>query len=408
MIPRFTLTVGLCVAVLCVGRFGDRCLAADAVFSNVKAVYIPKQARLVVGFQLTAPSRRTIRLRISRDGGKRFLLAPEVFGATATTTVLPNSKRTELSWNGLNSYIGNSPSKLVIELTASEDRYPGSLVYLPKGEFMMGNAGVGDDAAWNFANEKPAHRVMVPDLYIARFEVPRGAYREFIQMGGYQQQANWSEEGWKWLQTTRRTQPDRWSEDQNFGRGRFTQTDSHPVIGISFYEAEAYSKWAGVRLPTEPEWEKAARWNGSTTMVYPWGNTWKPIVDDPNNPERNYCNWLYQTASTDFNTFETTRAGWFPKDTSYYGCVDMCGNALEWVSDSYHAYPGGQVSAPAGDRVLKGGSIYTQQPASVRCAVRGFMKPSGNSWYFYTGFRVAVDAAKVTRITAPVLVSDTR
>ncbi|MHB1460042.1 MAG: formylglycine-generating enzyme family protein [Armatimonadota bacterium] len=408
MIPRFALTVGLSIATLCVGGLTSRCMAADAAFSDVKATYIPQQARLVVGFKLTAPSRRTIRVRISRDGGKRFLLVPEIFGATATTTVLPGSKRTELSWNGLKSYLGNTTGKLVIELTASEDRYPGSLVYLPKGEFMMGNAGVGDDAAWSFANEKPAHRVMIPDLYIARCEVPRGAFREFIQMGGYQQQANWSEEGWKWLQTTRRTQPDRWSADQNFGRGRFTQTDSHPVIGISFYEAEAYCKWAGVRLLTEAEWERAARWNGSSTMVYPWGNSWKPNVDDPNDPQRNYCNWLYQTASQDFDTVETTRSGWFPKDTSYFGCVDMCGNALEWVSDGYRAYPGGQTAATGDYKVVKGGSIYTQQPANIRCAARGYMKPSGYSWYFYTGFRVAVDSAKVTRVTAPVLVSNTR
>ncbi len=395
-------------AVCCAGYFAGNSMAAGAVFTDVKATYIPQQARLVVGFKLTAPSRRTVRIRISRDGGKRFLLAPEMFGATATTTALPGSKRTELSWNGLKPYLGSGTGKLVIELTASQDRYPGSLVYLPKGEFMMGNAGVGDDAAWSFANEKPAHRVMVPDVYVARCEVSRGAYREFMQMGGYQQQANWSDEGWKWVQTTRRTQPDRWSADQSFGRGRFTQTDSHPAIGLSYYEAEAYSKWAGVRLLTEAEWEKAARWNGSTTMVYPWGNTWKPNVDSANDSERNYCNWLYQTASTDFNTIQTTRAGWFPKDTSYFGCVDMCGNALEWVSDTYRAYPGSQVGAPAGYRVVKGGSLYTQQPANIRCAVRGYMKPSGVSWYFYTGFRVAVDATSVSRVTAPVLVPNTK
>lgn len=371
----------------------------NTVISAASAVYIPKQQRLVVGFKLSASSSRTVRVRVSRDGGRRYLLVPEMFGATASTTVLPGTKRTELSWNGLGAFLGNGTGKLMLEITASPDRYPGSMVYIPKGEFLMGNAGTGDDASWNFANEKPSHRVMVPDLYVGRAELSRGAYREFLQMGGYQQRGNWSDDGWKWLQNTKRTQPDRWASTQNFGRGSFVQADSHPVIGTSYYEAEAYCKWAGVRLLTEAEWEKAARWNGSNTMVYPWGNEWKPKIDDPNNPERNYCNWLYQTASQDFNTIETTKSGWYPKDTSYFGCVDMAGNALEWVSDRYGATGKDDL------RVVKGGSVYTQQPANIRCAVRGCMVPSAYNWYYFTGFRVAVNADTVSRMVMPVTVT---
>lgn len=389
----------------CILSVSAQTVSGKSNLSDVNAVYIPKQGRLVVGFKLQAPSSRSLRIRISRDGGRRFLLAPEMFGSPAVTTVLPSNGRTELSWNGLDTFLGKTPGKLMLEMTASSDRYPGTLVFLPKGEFQMGNAGTGDDAAWSFANEKPSRRIMVPDIYVARAELSRGAFREFLQLGGYQQPGNWSAEGWKWLQSIHRTQPDRWASTQNFGRGSFTQTDLHPVIGTSFYEAEAYCKWAGVRLLSEAEWEKAARWNGSGTMVYPWGNTWKPKIDDPNDPERSYCNWLYQTGSPDFNTLETTSSGWFPKDTSYFGCVDMCGNALEWVSDIYKDVAEGTPGSTGKYRVVKGGSIYTQQTASLRCAVRGYMAPSAYSWYYFTGFRVAVDATNVTRVVIPIVIS---
>ncbi len=400
-----------CAAFCCIAIAMSSCgyaqiNASKASFTNVKAVYNTSQSRLTVGFTLNSTSRKSVRIRISRDGGRRFLLSPETVGASAVSVVLPGSARTELSWNGFGAFLGSKPGVLTIELTASDDTYPGSLVYIPKGEIMVGNAKTGDDALWDFANEKPAFRAMVTDVYIGRTEITRGAYKLFIKNGGYLQQSLWSSDGWKWLQQHKKTQPDRWESSQNFGKGVCEQTDDYPVIGLSYYEAEAYCKWTGVRLPTEVEWEKAARWNGTNTMVYPWGNTWTPNIDNANDPQRSYCNWLYQTGAPALNVVGPTRCGWYSKDTSFFGCVDMAGNALEWVSDVYKPYAGAKIKVDGDYRVVKGGSFYTQQPSMLRSAVRGYMVPGGREWYPYVGSRVAVDASKVTRtVVAASIVS---
>lgn len=390
-----------CIAITTAPLCNAQGSGNKASFTNVKASYNTTQSRLTVGFKLISNTRKSVRIRISRDGGRRFLLSPEIVGASPVSVVLPGSARTELSWNGFGAYLGSKPGTLTVELTASDDTYPGSLVYIPKGEIMVGNAKTGDDALWNFVNEKPAFRVMVPDVYIGRTEITRGAYRLFIRNGGYLQQSLWSADGWKWLQKQKRTQPDRWDASQNFGKGICEQTDEHPVIGLSYYEAEAYCKWAGVRLASEIEWEKAARWNGTNTMVYPWGNTWTPNIDNANDPQRSYCNWLYQMGSPALYIVGPTRCGWYTKDTSFYGCVDMAGNALEWVSDTYKPYVGAKYKVDGNYRVVKGGSFYTQQPCMLRSAVRGYMPSEGRLWYPYVGSRVAVDSNSVTRIVVP-------
>jgi len=156
----------------------------------------------------------------------------------------------------------------------------------------------------------------------------------------------------------------------------FTQTDNHPVVGVSYYESEAFCNWAGGHLPTEAQWEKAARWTGSYPNVYPWGNTW----------DAEKCNnWDdHNPAGGGYQKYQTAPVGSYPTGMSPYGLHDMAGNVWEWVQDWYKSYPGS--SSPfdytGSSRVLRGGSWDYFDVHLCRCAVRGYNYPlslwSGN------------------------------
>lgn len=139
----------------------------------------------------------------------------------------------------------------------------------------MGNTGSEPASS---ADELPQHSVNLSGYSIGKYEVTRGQYRQFMNAGGYTNPAFWSSAGWAWKGT--RTEPDYWAASQDWeypygdGSGWFTQTDDYPVVGITYYEAEAFCNLAGGHLPTEAQWEKAARWTGSYPNVYPWGDVW--------------------------------------------------------------------------------------------------------------------------------------
>jgi len=255
----------------------------------------------------------------------------------------------------------------------------GAMIYIPAGSFLMGNNG---SEGYSYSRELPQHSVYVSGYYIGKYEVTRGEYRAFMNAGGYSNSAYWSSAGWSWKGS--RTQPQYWDAAQDwywYGGQPFTQTDNHPVVGVTYYEAEAFCNWAGGRLPTEAEWEKAARWTGSYPNVYPWGNTW----------DAEKCNNYYDTnpAGGGYGKFQTAPVGSYPSGASPYGLQDMAGNVWEWCQDWYKSYPGSTSPFDYTNsyRVLRGGCWGSYYDYYYRCAVRG----NGDPYYYNDagGFRLA-------------------
>ena len=191
--------------------------------------------------------------------------------------------------------------------------------------------------------------IEIPAFKIAKYPVTNDQFAKIIAANGYYEKKWWSDEGWAWKGA--RTQPD------DPGRAGFTSADQ-PRVWITWYEAEAYARWRGGRLPTEAEWEYAAR--GPASPIFPWGDEW---------------------AASFVNCVETRLArtaavGALPGGRSWCGADDMAGNAWEWVSDWFdpRAYLEPAHDDPAGpatgtERIHKGGS-WSGTRQTVRCANR--------------------------------------
>lgn len=309
--------------------------------------------------------------------------------------------RSEVVVNGLAASVGDFVTVTgdwngsVLSVTGSAQAYLGParvpMVYIPAGSFPMGNNGA---ELYTYDNELPQHSVHLSGYWVGKYEVTRGEYQQFMNAGGYSNPAYWSSAGWSWKGS--RTQPDCWAAQQDWGTGPFTQTDSYPVVGVSYYEAEAFCNWAGGGLLTEAQWEKAARWTGSYPDVYPWGNVWD--VEKCNNY------YHHNAAGGGYGKWQTAPVGSYPSGTSPHGCQDMAGNVYEWCKDWYlsnyysQTPPGGWVDPqgpPSGAyRVLRGGGWYNADVSFCRCAFRVFDCPRSNYfWYYgywsYYGFRMA-------------------
>ncbi|MEO8214131.1 MAG: L-histidine N(alpha)-methyltransferase, partial [Myxococcales bacterium] len=236
-------------------------------------------------------------------------------------------------------------------------------VLIPAGEFVMGT----DDREWAYDNERPAHPVFLPAFRMDRAPVTNGQYFAFMADDGYGRRALWSDEGWQWLQKTRPQAPGHWRfsaaqprewaggwEALTFGRLEPLHPDQ-AVVHVCWYEAAAYARWSGGRLPTEAEWEKAAAWDPARgcSRRYPWG-------DSPWQPGR---------ANLDQRRLEPTHAGAYLDGSSAYGCAQMLGDVWEWTDSWFRGYPGfesfpypeySQIFFGDKYRVLRGGSFSTR------------------------------------------------
>lgn len=230
---------------------------------------------------------------------------------------------------------------------SKENQRDGSqMVTIPAGKFIMGGDQLSD--------EKPVHTVYLDAYQIGKREVTVSQYRKFCKATGYKlpKTPKW---GWK---------------------------GSHPMVNVTWADAAAYCKWAGGRLPTEAEWEKAAR--GTNGRIYPWGNTW----------DQSKC------ANGDLKLTSTMPAGKYRAGASPYGCLDMAGNVWEWCADwydmsYYKITPAQNPKGPtSGDcHVLRGGGWCLNGGMGFQCAHRygtlGYV-PGDYSYGF--GFRLANDA----------------
>ncbi len=249
------------------------------------------------------------------------------------------------------------------------------MMHIPVGPFLMGIsdrqidrlARIDDSVQkWKekgyFDREQPQHTVTLTSYDMTKYPVTVREYRAFVAAGGYRMTRYWTEAGWAWLESTKRVKPMFWGEE------KWSGDDQLPVVGVSWYEARAYCEWLGeetgrrYRLPTEAEWEKAAR--GTDGRLYPWGNEFEA--------------WRCNTRASGLN--RTVPVGQHsPAGESPYGCAEMGGNASEWTLSEYRSYPyaeddGRNQEEGEGMRVIRGGSWH-KPVLRARVVARGMNDP---------------------------------
>lgn len=250
---------------------------------------------------------------------------------------------------------------------------------VPGGRFYL---GATPDEPFVFDNEKWAHPVEIAPFRIGRCAVSNAEFAEFVEAGGYARQSYWSEPGWAWRKRVGAQHPVYWQQRDGGGwlRRHFNQwtplEENLPIIHVNWYEADAYCRWAGRRLPSEAEWEMAASGpaqNGGSgsgsaerKARFPWG-------DEPPSPDR---------ANLDWRALGCVPVGALPASDSRFGCRQMIGNVWEWTADDFGPYPGfvidpyKEYSVPwFGDHKVLRGGCWTTRSCLIRNSWRNFYKP---------------------------------
>jgi iron(II)-dependent oxidoreductase len=257
-------------------------------------------------------------------------------------------------------------------------------VAVPGGAFTMGTS----TEPWALDNERPAHQVHVPSFFLDAAPVTNRQFAAFIDDGGYTERRWWSEAGWAHRTAAGLEAPMHWRPDgdgwaaTSFGRTAPVEPDA-PVVHVCFYEAEAYARWVGKRLPTEQEWEKAARFDpvSGRSRRYPWGD------DDPQ-PQHANLGQRHLTPAP---------VGAYPAGASPSGVHQLIGDVWEWTSSTFSGYPGfrpypyreySEVFFGPSQRVLRGGSFGTDA-AACRGTFRNWDYPIRRQ--IFAGFRCARD-----------------
>ncbi|WP_406205931.1 ergothioneine biosynthesis protein EgtB [Streptomyces decoyicus] len=267
---------------------------------------------------------------------------------------------------------------------APDDILPAE-VLVPGGPFTMGTT----TEPWALDNERPAHHRLVPSFLIDTTPVSNGAYQRFIEAGGYEDPRWWAAEGWAQVQKHTLRAPLFWKRDGGqWLRRRFGVTEpvppDEPVLHVSWYEADAYARWAGRRLPSEAEWEKAARHDPATGRArrFPWGD------QDPTPAHANLGQRHLRPAAI----------GSYPDGQSPLGVRQLIGDVWEWTASDFLPYPGfaafpyreySEVFFGDEYKVLRGGSFAVGEVA-CRGTFRNWDLPVRRQ--IFSGFRTARDA----------------
>lgn len=256
---------------------------------------------------------------------------------------------------------------------------------VPAGGFTMGTS----TEPWALDNERPANQVDVGAFWIDTFPVTNEQYQQFIANGGYDDPRWWSDAGWRHRQEAGLVAPLFWVRDGGtWSRLRFGLREPvpghEPVQHVTWFEADAYARWAGKRLPTEPEWEKAARHDPATARSrrFPWGDE-EPTAEQANLGQR---------------YLQPAPVGSYPAGASAYGVHQLIGDVWEWTSSTFEGYPGfaawpyqeySEVFFGSRYRVLRGGS-WSVDPVACRATFRNWDLPIRRQ--IFAGFRCARDA----------------
>ncbi len=262
---------------------------------------------------------------------------------------------------------------------------PGAMVRFPGGEVLVGT----DDRSAAYDNERPRHAVRLAPFWMDVTPVTNAEFLRFIEAGGYRERRWWSDAGWRWLEEAQVSAPKHWERERGEWRVRtFDLTrpldPMRPVCHVCYWEAEAYARYAGKRLPSELEWEAAASWDPvmGTQRRFPWGH------DEPTPAHAN----LDQLA------FDTAPVGAYPLNVSPIGCYGLIGDVWEWTSSDFGGWPGftawpyreySEVFFGSAYKVLRGGSWATR-PGAIRATFRNWDYPIRRQ--IFSGFRCARDA----------------
>jgi len=283
-----------------------------------------------------------------------------------------------------------------IDSLTFEQAMPEGMVWIPPGNVRLGLPGMVG----------PVNDFYVEGFYIDRYEVSNAKYKKFIDAGGYTTEAYWNPVGWAWRVADNITLPANWNSNEFHGGG-IAGNDEFPVNGVSWFEADAYCRWAFGRLPTEAEWEKAAKGgcethgdpgqcDASDTPYYPWGDDWV---------SERQANFLGSSDpyegigwTTPVGYYDGSNHGGYQtiNSPSPYGLYDVSGNVWEWCSTRFEAYPynpnDGRENPPVSPseccRILRGGSYDCYDfDGYLLSAYRYYRDPSYRGGHY--GFRRA-------------------
>ncbi|MGV8120554.1 MAG: SUMF1/EgtB/PvdO family nonheme iron enzyme [Candidatus Xenobiia bacterium LiM19] len=298
-----------------------------------------RSLRSEVSAEMEAVLEKALRLRAD----ERFSTAREMREALAEGASAPAKSKPKAAQS-------HAPS---LPPTMTNPKDGAEMILIPAGEFLMGSPeGTGND------NERPQHKVYLDAFYICKYQVTNGQFARFVKETGYKAEGDWK----KYVKSGRET---------------------HPVGNVTWNDASAYCRWAGGALPTEAQWEKAAR--GTDGREYPWGDTW----------DGNRCNCWEGPKVSGMAHIENGRGtvpvGSFPSGVSPCGVHDMAGNVWEWCSDRYdkdyyRSSPSRNPEGPSSGvyRVLRGGAWGNVGSDYFRCALRNRDLP--DDWHYYIGF----------------------
>ena len=211
---------------------------------------------------------------------------------------------------------------------------PNEMILIPAGEFIIGNNGRGAEEGSGDPDEMPEHTAYLDAFRIDRYEVTNAQFEVFVDATNHRPPKHW--------------QTPRPAGGSAQGMTYSPDKSNHPVVYVDWYDANDYCRWTGKRLPTEEEWEKAAR--GTDGRIFPWGNQYD--AKKANTPQY----WLSMNKDGD-----TMPVGRFEAGKSPYGLYDMAGNVYEWTANWYKPYPGNrEFNAHYGEKnkIVRGGSWY--------------------------------------------------